>query len=114
MNKLKLEIFNNGECIEVFENIPFEQKHEFIYFNINDTKYFFYQNLLTFSYLTQEEKVKMNFRDKIVTITLLQSNYTLEIKINKFKHEFTENTYKITYILDSERDVEKTFLITLS
>ena len=55
----------------------------------------------------------MNFREKIVTITLLQNNCTLEININKFEYEFTENTYKITYVLDSEPDITKTIVITL-
>lgn len=113
MNKLKLEIYNNNEVIKIFEDIPYEQKQEFIYFSINETKYFFYKDLLTFSYLTKEEKVKMNFKTKIVTITLLHNNFTLDIDINKVEYETTENTHKITYILDSEPDVVKTFIITL-
>ena len=114
MNKLNLEIYSNNELIEKFIDISYEQKQEFIYFNINETKYFFYKELLTFSYLTKEEKVKMNFRDNIVTISLLQNNYSFEIKINDFKYEFSENTYKITYVLNSEPDITKTFIITLS
>lgn len=114
MNTLNLEIFRNNELIEIFKDIPYEQKQEFIYFTINDTKYFFYKDLLTFSYLTKEEKVKMNFKEKKVTITLLQNNYVLNIDINKFEYNFKENTYKITYALDSEPDVTKTFIISLN
>ena len=114
MNTLKLEIFSNNKIIEEFKNVPYEQRLEFICFNIKETKYFFYKNLLTFSYITKEEKVKMNFKDKKVTIKLLQNNYSLDININKFEYEFTKNTYKITYILDTEPDQEKTFIITLS
>lgn len=114
MNTLKLEIYNNNQLIENFKDIPYEKKLEFIYFNINETKYFFYKDTLTFSYFTKEEKVKMNFKEKKVTIKLLQNNYTLDIKINKFDYETNKNRYKITYILDTEPDIEKTFVITLS
>lgn len=113
MNTLNLEIYSNNELVESFNNIEYEQKQEFIYFIINDTKYFFYDKLPTFSYLTAEEKVKMNFKEQNVSITLLDTNYKLDIKINKFTYEIKENTYKITYVLDSEPDVKKTILITL-
>lgn len=114
MNTLKLEVFSNNKLIELFKDIPYEQKQEFIYFTINDTKYIFYKDLLTFSYITKEEKVKMNFKTNTVTITLLQNYYTLDIKVNRFEYEITKNTYKITYVLESEPDVTKTILITLS
>ena len=88
MNTLKLEIYNNNELIEMFKDIPYEQKQAFFYFTINETKYFFYKDLLTFSYLTKEEKVKMNFKEKKVTINLLQNNYSLDININKIDISF--------------------------
>lgn len=114
MNTLNLEIYSNNELLENFKDIKYEKKQEFLYFIIKETKYFFYENIPSLSYLTKEEKVKMNFKDNVVSITLLNTNYKLDIKINKFKYEIKENTYKITYVLDSEPDVEKSFLITLS
>jgi len=114
MNTLNLEIYSNNNHIKIFKNIEYERKQEFIYFKINDTKYFFYENIPTLSYLTNEEKVKMNFKENIVSIALLNTNYKLDIKINKFMYEIKENTYKITYVLDSEADVTKTIFITLS
>ena len=113
MNKLNLEIYSNNKLIEKFTDIVYEQKQEFIYFNINGTKYFFYETIPNFSYLTKEEKVKMNFKENTVLISLLNTNYKLDIKINKYMYEISKNTYKITYVLDSEPDVTKTIFITL-
>lgn len=113
MNTLNLEIYSNNELIESFQDIKYEKKQEFIYFDITDTKYFFYENKPTFSYLTKEEKVKINFKEKIVSISLINTNYKLDIKINEFTYEIKENTYKITYVLESEPDVTKTIFITL-
>ena len=87
MNTLNLEIYSNNELIESFKDIEYERKQEFIYFNINDTKYFFYENIPTLNYITEEEKVKMKFKENIVSINLLNTNYKLDIKINKFTYE---------------------------
>ena len=113
MNALNLKLYSNDELIENFENVEYEKKQEFIYFNINDTKYFFYENIPSLSYLSKEEKVKMNFKEKIVSIILLNTNYNLDIIINEYEYEKKENTYKISYVLDSEPDVKKTIFITL-
>lgn len=113
MNELNLEIYKNDELIENFKDIPYEKKQEFIYFIINDTKYFFYDKSPTLTYRTKEEKVKMNFKEKVVSISLLNTTYKLDIKINKFMYQIKENAYKITYVLDSEPDITKTIFITL-
>ena len=113
MNTLNLKVYSNDNLIKSYENINYEKKQEFIHFNINDTKYFFYEHKPTFLYITQEEKVKMNFKENMVLISLLNTNYKLEIKINSFAYEVNENIYKITYVLDSEPDVIKTILISI-
>ena len=113
MNTLTFSVFSNKLLEVKHENIPYQEKQSFIYFEIEETKYFLYKNLSCFKYQTQEEKVNMNFKDKIVNISLISYSYTLDIKINKFMYETTKNTYKITYVLDSEPDVTKTFFITL-
>lgn len=113
MNTLTLSVFSN-EVLEIkHENISYQEKQGFIYFEIDETKYFLYKDLSGFKYQTKEEKVNMNFKEKLVTISLISYSYTLDIKINKIMYEKTKNTYKITYVLDSEPDVTKTFFITL-
>ena len=113
MNTLTISVYSNDLLDAKFDNINYQEKETFIYFENDNTKYFLYKDLNTFKYHTKEEKVNMNFKEKLVTITLLQNGYIFDIKINKFTHEKTKNTYKITYVLDSEPDITKTILITL-
>jgi predicted alpha/beta superfamily hydrolase len=56
----------------------------------------------------------MNFKENIVSINLLNTNYKIDIKINKYAYKIKENKYKIIYVLDSEPDITKTILITLN
>jgi len=113
MNTLTLSVYSNNKLDIKYEKIPYQEKQTFIYFEIDKTKYFFSKDINSFKYQTQEEKVNMDFKNKKVTIILISNNYTLEIKINKFEYEKDKNTYKITYVLDSEPDIIKTFFITL-
>lgn len=114
MNTLTLSVYSNNKLDIKYEKIPYHEKQTFIYFEIDKTKYFLNKDINSFKYQTQEEKVNMDFKNKKVTITLLQNNYTLEINVNKFEYEINKNTYKITYVLDSEPDITKTILITLN
>ena len=114
MNTLTLSVYSNNKLDIKYEKIPYQEKQTFIYFEIDKTKYFLSKDINSFKYQTQEEKVNMDFKNKKVTITLIPNNYTLNIKINKFEYEKDKNTYKITYVLDSEPDVTRKLLLILN
>lgn len=113
MHTLDLIIYTNNILDTKYENIPYQEKQTFYYFEIDNTKYFLKKDISSLKYQTLEEKVHLDFNNKQVQIKLIKTNYQIKLNILKTTSKAVKNTHKITYVLDSEPDIKRTILITL-
>ena len=99
MLNMKFILISNNETV-IEEEIRYIKKENDIVFKIEDTIYNLDVKNKIISKKDKESKMKMDFNNKTITITLLENNYTIDCPIKIIKDIFDDKRVEIEYTIE--------------